>query len=138
MICPIPRIFPFASFPFFLRPWIGQLKILTLCALGPMSWWVGEDGYSTELLGDTLTGGDSADIHFDQGFINLLILPIIRSPLYGLRSYRFGIGRGINVLHVLFLDRIWTDVLELLSIINLYPLFSVLYFTVDVRVCHLI
>jgi hypothetical protein len=83
------------------------------------------DRYSTEIL-DTLTGGDSADIHFDQGFINLLILPIIRSPLYELGSYRFGISRGINVLHVLFLDHIWTDVLELLSIINLYPLVSIL------------
>jgi hypothetical protein len=73
-----------------------------------------------------LTGGDSAKVHSDQGFINLLILPIIRSPLYNLRSYRFGIGRGINLLLVRFLDRIWTDVLELLSIVNLYPLFSIL------------
>jgi hypothetical protein len=73
-----------------------------------------------------LTGGDSANVHSDQGFINLLILPIIRSPLYELRSDRFGIGRGINVLLVLFLDHIWTDVLELLSIVDLYPLFSIL------------
>jgi hypothetical protein len=37
-------------------------------------------------------------------------------------------GRGINVVHVRFLDRIWTSVLKLLSIVNLYPLFSVLLY----------
>jgi hypothetical protein len=56
MICPIPPDIPIRFAALFLRPWIGQLKIFDP-APGPMSWWVGgENGYSADLLGDTLDG----------------------------------------------------------------------------------